>query len=311
MAWPCISRVCCLARFWNQFDKSDLSVPLTIQNYSDIAEHEVRSVTKQVSASERAPGNHYSIPEQRAASGSPHAPADGPGTRGGSFRARKEPSYKPREDYHPPGVPFPSVTQYKQDFKPWPIPRKENFPWISNGGSRADSVSDSPVNSHHPGEREERGRGQRWGEQQGMEERKTSSYRHEYRPWTGARPAKSARRNPPAQYSSPGTEATKVPRETSYQAAYSGDAQRSIGPHQGEHIIPSASTYIQPAAVPQPVPTALQAGSTPSPSGLQQSIPPERAEISGTTKGEEHLVRTKLPPNPSAVFQSGSRVFNI
>uniref|UniRef100_A0A673MUQ8 MAP6 domain containing 1 n=1 Tax=Sinocyclocheilus rhinocerous TaxID=307959 RepID=A0A673MUQ8_9TELE len=38
MAWPCISRVCCLARFWNQFDKSDLSVPLTIQNYSDIGE---------------------------------------------------------------------------------------------------------------------------------------------------------------------------------------------------------------------------------------------------------------------------------
>uniref|UniRef100_A0A4W6E4Y5 MAP6 domain containing 1 n=1 Tax=Lates calcarifer TaxID=8187 RepID=A0A4W6E4Y5_LATCA len=93
MAWPCISRVCCLARFWNQFDKSDLSVPLTIQNYSDIAaEQEVRSVTKQVSASERAPGNNYSTPDP--------------------------------------------VTQYKQDFKPWPIPRKENFPWISNGGSR-------------------------------------------------------------------------------------------------------------------------------------------------------------------------------
>lgn len=178
MAWPCISRVCCLARFWNQFDKSDLSVPLTIQNYSDIAEQEVRSVTKQVSASERAPGNNYSTPDQRSA-GSPHAPADGSGTRG-SFRARREPSYKPRDDYHPPGVPFPSVTQYKQDFKPWPIPRKENFPWISNGGSRADSVSDSPVNSYHiqaQEEREERGRGQRWGEQQGTEERKTSSYR--------------------------------------------------------------------------------------------------------------------------------------
>ncbi|XP_044075078.1 microtubule-associated protein 6 homolog [Siniperca chuatsi] len=300
MAWPCISRVCCLARFWNQFDKSDLSVPLTIQNYSDIAEQEVRSVTKQVSVSERAPGNNYSIPDPRAV-GSPQVATDGPGTRG-SFRARKEPSYKPREDYHPPGVPFPSVTQYKQDFKPWPIPRKENFPWISNGGSRADSASDSPVNSYHsqaqPGEREERGRGQRWGEQQGMEERKTSSYRQEYRPWTGARPAKSARRNPPAQYSSPGTEATQVPRETSYQAAYSAEGHRSIGLHQ------SASTNIQPAAVPQPIPTALQAGSS-------QSVPPERTELSGPTKGEEHLVRTKLPPNPSAVFQSGSRVFNI
>nr|XP_046264614.1 microtubule-associated protein 6 homolog [Scatophagus argus] len=317
MAWPCISRVCCLARFWNQFDKSDLSVPLTIQNYSDIAEQEVRSVTKQVSVSERTPGNNYSIPEPRAA-GSPQAPTDGPGTRA-SFRARKEPSYKPREDYHPPGVPFPSVTQYKQDFKPWPIPRKENFPWISNGGSRADSVSDSPVNSYHSqaqpggdrGEREERVRGQRWGEQQDAEERKTSSYRQEYRPWTGVRPAKSARRNPPAQYSSPGTEVTHVSCETSYQAAYRGETQRSIGLHQGEHIILSASANVQPAAVPQPIPAALQVGSSPSPSSLQQTVPPERTELSGMIKGEEHLVRTKLPPNPSAVFQSGSRVFNI
>uniref|UniRef100_A0A8B9VDE9 MAP6 domain containing 1 n=1 Tax=Anas zonorhyncha TaxID=75864 RepID=A0A8B9VDE9_9AVES len=38
MAWPCISRVCCLARFWSQLDKSDLSVPLTIHNYSAIDE---------------------------------------------------------------------------------------------------------------------------------------------------------------------------------------------------------------------------------------------------------------------------------
>ncbi|XP_031137174.1 microtubule-associated protein 6 homolog [Sander lucioperca] len=313
MAWPCISRVCCLARFWNQFDKSDLSVPLTIQNYSDIAEQEVRSVTKQVSASERAPGNNYSTPEPRAA-GATHAPKDDPGTRG-SFRARKEGSYKPREDYHPPGVPFNSVTQYKQDFKPWPIPRKENFPWISNGGSRADSVSDSPVNGYHsqatPGEREERGRGQGCGEQHWMKESKTSSYRQEYRPWTGVRPAKSARKNPPAQYSSPGTEATQVPRETSYQAAYSGELHRSIGLHQGEHNIASAASNIQPAAVPQPIPTAMPPGSSPVPSSIQQSVPPQRAELSTTTMGEEHLVRTKFPPNSSAVFQSGPRVFNI
>lgn len=113
-----------------------------------------------------------------------------------------------------------------------------------------------------------------------------SSSRHEYRPWTGVRPAKSARRNPPAQYSSPGTEATHVPRETSYQAAYRGEGHRSIGLHQGEHIIPSASTNIQPTAVPQPIPTALQAGTSQSPSGLQQSVPSERTELSGTTKGE-------------------------
>uniref|UniRef100_A0AAQ6ARA6 MAP6 domain containing 1 n=1 Tax=Amphiprion ocellaris TaxID=80972 RepID=A0AAQ6ARA6_AMPOC len=185
MAWPCISRVCCLARFWNQFDKSDLSVPLTIQNYSDIAEQEVRSVTKQVSASERAPGNNYSTPEPRANKGSPQA-----------------------------------------------------------------------LLMH------------------------ILSSRQEYRPWTGVKPAKSARKNPPAQYSSPGTEATHIPRETSYQAAYSGEVSRSTGLHQGEHTIPSAASYVQPAPVPHP------ASSSPCPSSLQQSILPERTELSGTAKGE-------------------------
>ncbi|XP_068594338.1 microtubule-associated protein 6 homolog [Cebidichthys violaceus] len=311
MAWPCISRVCCLARFWNQFDKSDLSVPLTIQNYSDIAEQEVRSVTKQVSASERAPGNNYSTPDQRAA-GAPSAPKDGPGTRG-SFRARKEPSYKPREDYQPPGVPFPSVTQYKQDFKPWPIPRKENFPWISNGGSRADS----PVNSYHSqaqaGDREERGRGQRWGDQrdQQVTGESETSYRQEYRPWTGVRPARSARKTPTAHYSGSGTEASHDLRETSYQAAYSGEGHRSIGLHQAENDVPPAASNAQHAAVPQHTPTATQAGRSPIASSLQQSVPPERTEFSRTIKGEEHLVRTKFPPNSSAVFQSGPRVFNI
>ncbi|KAF7222670.1 microtubule-associated protein 6 homolog [Nothobranchius furzeri] len=287
MAWPCISRVCCLARFWNQFDKSDLSVPLTIHNYSDIAEQEVRSVTKQISESESAPGNNYTIPRK----GSPQAPSDG--TRG-SFRARKEPSYKPREDYHPPGVPFPSVTQYKQDFKPWPIPRKDNFPWISNGGSRTEGVPDGP------GDREDRGSGQRWV----MEDSKTSSYRQEYRAWTGVKPAKSARKAPSAQYSSPGTEPTQVPRETSYQAAYSGEVSRSIGVNQVDHILPSAAST-QPPPVTQNTP---QAGSSPSPFNLQQSLLPEGSEH---TRREEHLVKTKLSPNPSAVFQSGSRVFNI
>lgn len=169
MAWPCISRVCCLARFWNQFDKSDLSVPLTIQNYSDLGEQEVRSIAKQVAAPERAPVNSYSTPDLRAA-GAQQEPADGPGTRR-SFRARRERSYKPREDYQPPGVPFPSVTQYKQDFKPWPIPRKENFPWISHG--KTDRQVDSQHNQAQPGDK-----GSRMGQQlQGSEERRTSSYR--------------------------------------------------------------------------------------------------------------------------------------
>ncbi|XP_012709100.2 microtubule-associated protein 6 homolog [Fundulus heteroclitus] len=301
MAWPCISRVCCLARFWNQFDKSDLSVPLTIQNYSDISEQEVRSVTKQLSDSE----NSYN-PQEQCVRGSPQAPRDG--TRGPS-RARREPSYKPREDYHPPGVPFPSVTQYKQDFKPWPIPRKDNFPWIGNGGARGDGAAHGTVNSHPVQAQVAERRGDRL-EQQAMEE-KTSSYRQEYRPWTGAKPARSARRAPPAQYSSPGTEATAIPRETSYQAAYSGEASRAMSGHKAELIPQTAASNIPPPSVTQHNPAAPPAGSFLSSPGLQQSILPESTEHSGATKREEHLVRTKLPPNPSAVFQSGSRVFNI
>lgn len=110
-----------------------------------------------------------------------------------------------------------------------------------------------------------------------------SSTRQEYRPWTGVRPAKSARKNPTTQYSSPGTEATHIPRETSYQAAYSGEVHRSIGLHQVEHIIPSAASNIQPVTVPQPIPPTLQAGGS---LGPQQVIPPARTEPSGTPKGE-------------------------
>lgn len=113
-----------------------------------------------------------------------------------------------------------------------------------------------------------------------------SSPRQEYRPWTGVRPAKSARRNPPAQYSSPGTDATHVLRETSYQAAYSGEAQRATGPLQGENIIPSASTHIQPAAIPQPLPAVMQAGGSTSSPGLQQGVHNERSELCAATKGE-------------------------
>lgn len=269
MAWPCISRVCCLARFWEQFDKSDLSVPLTMQNYSDIAEHEVRSVTKQVTASERAPANDYS--SQPRATGSTDAHANGPGPRS-SVRTRRE---KYREDYNPHGVPFQSVTQYKQDYKPWPIPRKDNFPWINN-----ETSSDTP----HRGNRDEGVPGQ-----QPPEPSPTSSYRQEFRPWTGVKPAKSSRKNLPIHCATPGTEATHVAPETSYQAAYSGDSLRSAASVQGDTVISSASS------------NALTAPSHIS-SSTQQTVPPEK---------QEHLVRTKLPPNPSAVFQSGSRVFNI
>jgi len=112
-----------------------------------------------------------------------------------------------------------------------------------------------------------------------------SSSRQEYRPSTGVRPAKGARKNTPAQYPSPGTEATHILCETSYQAAYSGQGHRSRGLHQGGNNITSAASSIQPAAGPQPTPTAT-AGWSPIPSSLQQSVPPEMTEFSRTINGE-------------------------
>ncbi|KAM6159976.1 MAP6 domain-containing protein 1 [Erethizon dorsatum] len=40
MAWPCISRLCCLARRWNQLDRSDVAVPLTLHGYSELESEE-------------------------------------------------------------------------------------------------------------------------------------------------------------------------------------------------------------------------------------------------------------------------------
>uniref|UniRef100_A0A8C0JME1 MAP6 domain containing 1 n=1 Tax=Canis lupus dingo TaxID=286419 RepID=A0A8C0JME1_CANLU len=40
MAWPCISRLCCLARRWNQLDRSDVAVPLTLHGHSDLESEE-------------------------------------------------------------------------------------------------------------------------------------------------------------------------------------------------------------------------------------------------------------------------------
>ncbi|KAK3513828.1 hypothetical protein QTP70_028851, partial [Hemibagrus guttatus] len=203
MAWPCISRVCCLAQFWNQFDKSDLSVPLTIQNYSDIADQEIRSVTGNVPV-ERTPKRGHATPERRDVP----AAQDGGGNR--VHRKRAEPSYKPPED-----APFPSVTQYKQDYKPWPIPKKDNFPWISNGVSKSSPVTQSVPRA---------GKDERAGRLKHTESEaaKTSSYREEYRPWTGVQPSKLVQKRP--TFLAMAT--SEPPPETSYQAAFSADTHR-------------------------------------------------------------------------------------
>lgn len=113
MAWPCISRVCCLARFWSQLDRSDLAVPLTIRNYSDIEEQE------------DAPAPPPPPPRPPAA-----APRPRPGPAHGS-----------------PPEPFAAETQYRRDFRAWPLPRRAARPWVSagSGGHRATAPPPAPT----------------------------------------------------------------------------------------------------------------------------------------------------------------------
>nr|XP_029510482.1 microtubule-associated protein 6 homolog isoform X2 [Oncorhynchus nerka] len=329
MMTACRQRTCCSVPSWHSRVVAWRTAPSRRfpgtgthkANYSDIADQEVRSVTRQV-PTDRVLTHNYSSPDHH---GSPQTPGDAPGTRR-SLRGRREANFKPREDYHRPGVPFSSVTQYKQDYKPWPIPKKDNFPWISNCGKGGTVGSDSPVNSYpnasqtrgETGEREELG--MRWGEQgTGTAQ---SSYRQEYRPWTGARPAKTTRKQrPPAPYASPPSGVSHLPNETSYQAAYSGarEAFRHTELHQRDHNTTTSTaglpTTTSISTVPKAPVTLLQPSSTTTTptisTSLQQSSLPERPNLSIGTMGEEQLVRTKLSPNPSAVFQSRSRIFNI
>ncbi|CAF98551.1 unnamed protein product [Tetraodon nigroviridis] len=46
------------------------------------------------------------------------------------WNVRPEPSCKPKNEYHEPEAPFYSETQYQKDFKPWPIPKRYDHPWI-------------------------------------------------------------------------------------------------------------------------------------------------------------------------------------
>ncbi|XP_073216165.1 MAP6 domain-containing protein 1 isoform X2 [Lepidochelys kempii] len=131
MAWPCISRVCCLARFWSQLDKSDLSVPLTIHSYSDIEEPE------------EAPSPARGGPRRGAAAaaeGRPRAgggePPAGPPPSQDSLagkRSWKGGSHK-RGPAAPPGSqPFAAETQYRQDFRAWPLQPRDACPWAGEG----------------------------------------------------------------------------------------------------------------------------------------------------------------------------------
>ncbi|XP_025965536.2 MAP6 domain-containing protein 1 isoform X2 [Dromaius novaehollandiae] len=195
MAWPCISRVCCLARFWNQLDKSDLSVPLTIHNYSDIEEPEDAGGPPRGTTGGSHPRGGSQLPA--AACPAPETLAVKRSGKGGGHR--KGPAGAAA------GEPFAAETQYRQDFRAWPVQKRDAFPWIGAGGdcrrngappAAAQPAPGGSVYVLPAGEREERPAASRYTGFQQLWPRSpadgghTTSYRQEYRPWTGAKPSK-------------------------------------------------------------------------------------------------------------------------
>ncbi|XP_007260588.2 microtubule-associated protein 6 homolog isoform X1 [Astyanax mexicanus] len=132
MAWPCIARACCMSRLWSELDKADIAVPLVFSSsYSEVADG------------------------QQAGGGAAEARRDGaaPGVSSSvmhedfrAWRVRPEKSCKPKHEYRPSGAPFTDQTQYQKDYKPWPIPRKGDHPWIPKGAN--------PPGKREPEERE-------------------------------------------------------------------------------------------------------------------------------------------------------------
>uniref|UniRef100_A0A8D0G4P8 Microtubule associated protein 6 n=1 Tax=Sphenodon punctatus TaxID=8508 RepID=A0A8D0G4P8_SPHPU len=149
MAWPCITRACCIARFWNQLDKADIAVPLVFTKYSEATDHPGHHQPRPSSAIETQPAVLSGDPDAVA---KVTAPGDHAAATGGQPKAvvgqqpsndsvmrqdykhwrvqRPESSCKPRNEYQPSDAPFDNETQYQKDFRAWPIPKRGDHPWI-------------------------------------------------------------------------------------------------------------------------------------------------------------------------------------
>lgn len=158
MAWPCITRACCMARFWSQLDKSDIAVPLVFTSYSDACDTVQSRPQPGASgvAIETQPGGIESAQEVVSKGpGAPTTAASSESAHGSvmrqdykAWKVRREPSCKPKREYHGPEVPLDTETQYQKDFKPWPLPRRDH-PWIpkasrteQDGGVEKGQVAD-------------------------------------------------------------------------------------------------------------------------------------------------------------------------
>uniref|UniRef100_A0A3B3SV11 Microtubule-associated protein 6a n=1 Tax=Paramormyrops kingsleyae TaxID=1676925 RepID=A0A3B3SV11_9TELE len=137
-------RACCMARFWNQLDKADIAVPLVFTKYSDVAEMQHLHVQPQQKASLQSRANPVAIetqPEPESVAKQPTAASAAAAAEESSgasvmrqdfkpWKVRPEPSCKPKHEYQVSDTPFNNETQYQKDFKPWPIAKRGDHPWI-------------------------------------------------------------------------------------------------------------------------------------------------------------------------------------
>ncbi|KAM9801386.1 microtubule-associated protein 6 homolog isoform 2-T2 [Neosynchiropus ocellatus] len=257
MAWPCITRACCINRFWTELDKADIAVPLVFSKYSDVADvqhvpHHPQPRPKRSAAIETQPP-----PGAEAAKDGSSASVMRQDFK--AWKVRPEPSCKPRNEFQPSHAPFNPETQYQKDYKPWPIPKKHDHPWIPKPPARAGGGKVEPGEAeagpekseieekmHEKEETKEVKREkslERKGEEKteaSAEQRRSraaadavnrqirevmttsSSYRTEFKAYKDVKPVKPIKA--PSQYQPPGEETSL---ETSYSATYKGEQVKS------------------------------------------------------------------------------------
>uniref|UniRef100_A0A8D2KT66 Microtubule associated protein 6 n=1 Tax=Varanus komodoensis TaxID=61221 RepID=A0A8D2KT66_VARKO len=259
MAWPCISRACCIARFWNQLDKADIAVPLVFTKYSEATDIPGTQVVLQ-----QQPHPPSAIESQPAAlggdlDGASRAPVSADSVMRQDYKPwkvqRPEPSYKPRSEYQPSETPFQKESQYQKDFRPWPIPKRGDHPWIpkqmpipaleADKGPKERSGSQERRRKAQVGPEEEPGREEvaagskgraavdalNWQIKEEVTARvSTSSYRNEFRPWTDIKPVKAIRAK--SQYKPP---EEKMTHKTSYNTQFTAESAKP-GPSDNKFL---------------------------------------------------------------------------
>ncbi|XP_037696625.1 microtubule-associated protein 6 isoform X2 [Choloepus didactylus] len=133
MAWPCITRACCIARFWNQLDKADIAVPLVFTKYSEATEHPgappqpPQSQQQPAQPAYAPPSAHAGAIETQPAQGELDAVARATGPAPGPSSERRASAAPGRSGPSPvPGSGVgPADSVMRQDYRAWKVQRPE------------------------------------------------------------------------------------------------------------------------------------------------------------------------------------------